>query len=157
MFNDKNIIIRQKIYKYLQINKLVIIIYMFYLLYWLFSIEYRFFNEKIPTVLYGAPCGCDGKAYLVYIFGGLRMLVICFFLWCNFKDGEVVKVSVTCIHAIIQHIVQYWVNFMHRSFNKRLTCAEMTSFNLGVSILEKSVFNFFQKQIDTCSYLMDDD
>lgn len=46
---------------------------------------------------------------------------------------------------------------MHRSFNKRPTCAEMTSFNLGVSILEKSVFNFFQKQIDTCSYLMDDD
>lgn len=48
---------------------------------------------------------------------------------------------------------------MHRSVNKRPTCAEMTSFNLGVSdsILEKSVFNFFQKQIDTCSYLMDDD
>lgn len=44
---------------------------------------------------------------------------------------------------------------MHRSVNKRPTCAEMTSFNLGVSILEKSVLNCFQKQID--SYLMDDD
>lgn len=78
-------------------------IFMFYLLYliWLFSIEYCFFNEKIFIVLYGVFCGCDGKVYLVYIFGGLWMFVSCFFLWCNFKDGEVVKVSVICIYVII--------------------------------------------------------